>query len=109
MKQDGCRQCHATGIVSVTGALYSTEASVACSCNAGNAIWDVVLEIASGVEQEQETRRLPIERVNEQIRSKLIDQRTQKSSVAADTVRTINVTRDREPAELMIRIWGSKK
>jgi hypothetical protein len=107
MKQDGCKQCHSTGIVCITGGFCSTEASVVCSCNAGNAIWDVVLEIASAVEQE--AKQLRIERVNEQIRSKLIDQRTQKSSVAADTVRTINVTRDREPAELMIRIWGSKK
>lgn len=107
MKPDGCQQCHSTGIVSITGGLYSTEASVACSCNAGNAIWDVVLEIASGVEQE--ARQLRIERVNEQIRSKLIEQKTQKSNVAADTVRTVNATRGREPAELKIRIWGSKK
>jgi hypothetical protein len=107
MKQDGCKQCHSTGIVSITGGFYSTEASVVCSCKAGNAIWDVVLEIASAAEQE--ARQLRIERVNEQIRSKLIEQRTRKSNVAADTVRTINVTRDREPAELKIRIWGSKK
>jgi hypothetical protein len=45
-----CRQCCGTGVV-VPGWLYLGEAAVACSCDAGNALWSRVLKIANQAQE----------------------------------------------------------
>jgi hypothetical protein len=47
-----CKQCHGKGVVRVPGVLYSIDAAVACSCDAGNALWGRVLKIANQAQEE---------------------------------------------------------
>jgi hypothetical protein len=60
MEPDACKQCRGTGLVSLsTGPEPIAGFSSACSCNAGNAIWDAVLDLITDVETQ--TKQLRIE------------------------------------------------
>ena len=73
-----CKQCHGTGLVSLsTGPEPIAGFSSACSCNVGNAIWDVVLNLIHQVETD--TSRLRIDEANRQIRSMFQHQKSQES------------------------------
>ena len=82
-------------------------AAVACSCDAGNALWSRVLEIVN--EALEEARQVRVEDANRQLRSKFQEQKTQANK-PADTVRTtLNPPRIGKAGELRIRIWEPKK
>jgi hypothetical protein len=61
MEQDACKKCQGTGLVYLSAAPGPEPIagfSSACSCNAGNATWDVVLHLINEVEKETRERAL---------------------------------------------------
>jgi hypothetical protein len=106
MEQAPCKQCRCTGIVPVPGVLYSVDVAVACSCAAGNARWNAVLEIIDKVQEED--RQARIDEANRQLRSRF-EQQKALPKVDADTVRTLSTERGGNTNELNIKIWGPKK
>jgi hypothetical protein len=103
--EQSCQRCHSTGVSLIPAGLYSTQASVACSCRAGTDLWDALLKIIGGAEDEARQQR--VDRANKQIRAVFEQEKTPERN--RDTVRALAQHKGREPAEYEIRVWGSKK
>jgi hypothetical protein len=103
--EQNCKRCHRTGVILIPAGLYSTQASVACSCGAGTDLWDALLKIIGRAEDEARQQR--VDRANKQIRAVFEQEKTPERN--RDTVRALAQHKGREPAEYEIRVWGSKK
>jgi hypothetical protein len=79
---DICKRCRGTGVAPVPIgkiASFSLDATVACSCSAGNVIFDRVNELIEETRHLEQARCLRIDEANRQIRSMFQQQKSQEN------------------------------